>query len=57
MNQKGGTTNYKDCFHDCSAWPGILVHLALESAFTFAGIRRRAKSLSLIQHIHGTFEQ
>jgi len=39
MNQKGGTTNYKDCFHDCSAWPGILVHLALESAFTFAGIR------------------
>ena len=39
MNQKGGPTNNEHCFHECSAWTGILVHLAQESAFTFAGIR------------------
>jgi len=39
MNQKGGPTNTKHCFHECSAWPGIHVHHAAESVFTFSGIR------------------
>ena len=42
MNQKGGPTNTKHCFHECSAWPGIHVHHAAESAFTFSGIRKKA---------------
>ncbi len=42
MKQKGGPTNTEHCFQQCSAWPGIGVHLTEESAFTFPGIRNEA---------------
>ncbi len=46
MKQKGGPTNTEHCFQQCSAWPGIGVHLTEESAFTFPGIRKPTSSVS-----------
>jgi len=49
MKQKGGPTNNEHCFHECSAWIGILVHLAQESVFSFVGIRITHEALGFEQ--------